>query len=120
MVRNNIMTTNAVHILHYGGNGFRESFRLIIRGLFPIVLILTGVSLLYLRIPGWSFIFGLPITIIGVAFLIYAYDEAVSGTISYPSDKDIIDCNVCDKPTKMIPGVGKDETVCPKCEEKGN
>lgn len=96
------MTVNTVHVLNNGGNGFKESFKLIIRGLFPVVLTFTGVSLLYLRIPGWSLILGFPVTLIGVALLIYAYDEAVSGTNSYPNDKDII---------------VKDETDCPKCKE---
>lgn len=55
-----------------------EVVRLIFRGLIPIILLSGGLILLTLKIPGWSLIFGLPITIIGTVFLIYTYDYFVN------------------------------------------
>lgn len=55
-----------------------EIVRLIYMGLIPIVLLAGGLVLLALKIPGWSLIFGLPITIFGTVFLIYTYDTIAS------------------------------------------
>lgn len=44
----------------------------------PLVLVIGGAIILISKIPGWSLILGLPMVVIGVVFLIYAYDEAVT------------------------------------------
>jgi len=52
--------------------------RIIIKAVLPVVLLLAGLWLLTLRLAGWSIIFGLPMVVLGVIFLIYAYDEILS------------------------------------------
>lgn len=42
----------------------------------------TGLILLYLAIPGWSLVLGLPAIIFGIVFLLYAYDS-ITGQINY-------------------------------------
>lgn len=68
---------------HHG----EEITRLIIKSVLPIVLLLGGLWLLTLRLAGWSIIFGLPMVILGIVFVIYAYDDAVSGKVAVPIDK---------------------------------
>lgn len=55
-----------------------ETVKLIFRGLIPIILLAGGLVLLALKIPGWSLLLGMPLTILGTVFLIYSYDEVVS------------------------------------------
>jgi len=52
--------------------------RIIIKAVLPVVLLLAGLWLLTLKFAGWSIIFGLPMVVLGVIFLIYAYDEILS------------------------------------------
>jgi hypothetical protein len=56
---------------------------LLLRIVGPVFLMVAGLVLLYLRLPGWSLIFGLPVTIIGVVLFIYAYDEILSRGMSH-------------------------------------
>lgn len=56
---------------------------LLLRIAGPVVLTITGLVLLYLRLAGWSLIFGLPTTIIGVVLLIYSYDEIISRKLNH-------------------------------------
>lgn len=101
-------------------NNYRDTekiIKLIFRALIPIILLLSGLTLLALRIAGWSLIFGLPITIFGTVFLIYTYDEVISRRVGTISDK-FTDCSICGKKTPLIVGADSEETICPVCRTK--
>ncbi len=51
---------------------------MIIKLLIPLIFLTTGLALLYLAIPGWSLIVGIPSVIFGIVFLLYTYDEISS------------------------------------------
>jgi hypothetical protein len=55
--------------------------KLILKTVVPISILSGGIALLTLRIAGWSIIFGLPMVVIGIVFLIYTYDEIVSSKL---------------------------------------
>ena len=95
-----------------------EAIKLVFRGIIPIILLLAGLALLALRLPGWSIIFGLPLVVFGVVFLIYTYDEVVSKKFE-PFPKELVKCRLCRKPTPLIPGTIPNDTVCFSCQEKG-
>lgn len=95
-----------------------EAIKLVFRGVIPIVLVLSGVALLALRLAGWSVIFGLPLVVFGVVFLIYTYDEIVSKNFeTFP--KKLVKCKVCGKPTPILSGADPAKAVCYSCQEKG-
>lgn len=83
--------------------------------MIPIVFLIAGLALLALSIPGWSLIIGLPITIFGVVFLLYTYDEVVSKKV-IPIQGEIADCVACGKPTPIFPGQDPNDVVCPVCQ----
>lgn len=60
--------------------------KLILKTVVPIFILSGGIALLTLRISGWSIIFGLPMVVIGVVFLIYTYDEVVSSKLGDDSN----------------------------------
>lgn len=96
--------------------------KLIFRGLIPIILLAGGLFLLDLPISVWSVILGLPVTVIGVALLIFTYDEVVSKKIipSQPRfvvfESKYVKCFVCGKKTPRVPGEWEEDIVCPKCK----
>lgn len=73
------METNRNEIHHFLNNMVIQNllYTLMIAFL-PLVLIVGGAIILISKMPGWSLILGLPMVVIGVVFLIYAYDEAVT------------------------------------------
>lgn len=103
-----------------GYGRLEEVIRLISRVLIPIIVLGGGMYLLHLRITGWSLIFGLPITVIGVAFLIFTYDEVVSKRIGEPQPRFFesgpVKCSICGEKTPRVPGEWEEDTVCPKCK----
>jgi hypothetical protein len=95
----------------------QELVKLIFRGIIPIVFLGAGVAILALRIQGWSLLLGIPVTIFGVVFLIYTYDEVVRDVVGQIPDKqEMTKCRVCGKPTPRVIGIGYDDTICPKCK----
>lgn len=95
-----------------------EAIRLLLKGLLPVILVIGGITLLFLRLSGWSLVLGLPMTVIGSVFLIYTYDEVVQKRVE-PVRGRITKCMICHKVTPMIPGVDKHKTICLKCEQEG-
>ena len=85
------------------------------RLLIPIILFLGGITLLALRIPGWSLFLGLPATQIGIIFLIFTFDEIAQNKIG-PNGLHQISCSVCGKPT-LAPYWQK-EKICRQCRKK--
>jgi hypothetical protein len=64
--------------LSRGENTGLKVFKMILKVAIPLIFLATGLTLLYLAIPGWSLIFGIPSIVFGMVFLLYAYDEISS------------------------------------------
>jgi hypothetical protein len=92
-----------------------EAIKLLFRGTIPIVFLAAGVVILALRMPGWSLLLGVPLTIFGAVFLIYTYDEVVRKTF-VPMPPEVTKCSVCGKHTPAIPGVPEKDTICAICK----
>lgn len=92
--------------------------RLVFRGLLPIVLVGGGVWLLTSKLSGWNIILGIPMTIIGMVFLIYTYDEVVSNKIQ-PLSQELVRCRRCGRLTPRMLGVSRKETICLSCKRAG-
>ena len=90
---------------------------LIMRGLIPIVLLVSGIFLLSLHIPGWSIIFGLPIVVFGTVFLIYTYDDLVSKKV-VEAEKDLETCPICKEIHAIPKGTNSKDFICEKCREQ--
>jgi len=60
---------------------------LIFRGFIPIVMLIGGLVLLGMRLPGWGLFIGLPLVIIGSVFLIYTYDEISKSSLHTPKEE---------------------------------
>lgn len=56
---------------------------LLVKVVGPAILVITGLILLALRIAGWSLVFGLPVTIIGVVLLVFVYDDILTRKLSH-------------------------------------
>jgi hypothetical protein len=86
-------------------------------GIIPIVFLAAGIVILALRMPGWSLLLGLPLTIFGTVFLIYTYDEVVRKTFA-PILPGVTKCSVCGKPTPISPGTDLEDAVCTSCKRE--
>ena len=62
--------------------------KLVLKTIVPVFILGTGLFLLTMKLPGWGIILGLPMTIIGVVFLIYTYDEVVSSKFKDTEQSD--------------------------------
>lgn len=109
------MSKNEADISQY--HHFEEAIKLIFRGLIPIIFLAGGVGLLALRLPGWSLILGIPVTIFGVVFLLYTYDEVVRGKV-FSMPTRFARCAVCGKPTPILPGQNPGNLICPVCKKE--
>lgn len=98
-------------------NRLEEAIKLLFRGIIPIVFLAAGVIILALRMPGWSLLLGLPLTIFGTVFLIYTYDEVVRKTFA-PMPTQVVKCSVCGKPTPVIPDISGKDTICAVCKKE--
>ncbi len=98
-------------------NRLEEAIKLLFRGIIPIVFLAAGVIILALRMPGWSLLLGIPLTIFGAVFLIYTYDEVVRKTFA-PMPTQIVKCSVCGKHTPVIPGFPEKDTICAACKKE--
>jgi|WetSurSiteA1Bulk_404760.scaffolds.fasta_scaffold01457_3 hypothetical protein len=92
------------------------SSTVILRVFVPMFLIATGLFFMTLHIPGWSLIVGLPLTLIGVVFLIYTYDEVISRRAGVDLDGKLWPCSLCHKLTKVDDGDDLDNVFCSKCK----
>lgn len=82
--------------------------------LLSLALLLGGIWLLSLRIPGWSLFFGLIIIPIGTALTIFTLDE-IARNVIIPSDFKSVRCNVCGKTTYARES--KKDVICWRCRE---
>ena len=65
-----------------------ETTRIMVMAILSLGLLAGGLVLLTSKIAGWSIIFGLPMVVIGVIFLVYSYDECVSGKFKHDTDSN--------------------------------
>jgi hypothetical protein len=61
-------------------------FGTLLRLIVPLVFLATGLILLYLALPGWSLIIGIPSIVFGIVFLLYTYDELSSQSNIHNND----------------------------------
>ena len=91
--------------------------KLVARIIMPIIMLIGGIILLSLHLPGWSIILGLPVSIFGVIFMIYTYDEVITKSV-VNKEKDLKMCPIC----KKVYPVGKngrtEDFICNDCREK--
>lgn len=85
------------------------------RVILSLSLFFGGITLLALRIPGWSLFLGLPATQIGIVFLIFTFDEVAKKKVG-PDSLKIIYCSVCGEPT--VTPIGQKEDICEECQKK--
>jgi len=79
------------------------------------VLFAGGITLLALRIPGWSLFLGLPAVQVGIVFLIFTFDELFRTKIG-PNSLQMVHCSVCGKLTP-VPYWQK-EKICEECQKE--
>lgn len=115
-ISRNLLNINTVKQEH--GSSFEKSIILIFKGLIPIILLISGIILLFLRYSFWSIFFGLPLITFGAVFSVYTYNDFISKTIT-PLNKETIPCKVCGKITPLIPGLAAEKTMCSSCFRKG-
>jgi hypothetical protein len=60
--------------------------KLVIQSFLGLGLLAGGITILALRIPGWSIIFGLPMVVISSVFIIYTYDDVLSKDFKIQDD----------------------------------
>ena len=91
--------------------------KLIFRGLIPLAMLGAGVVLMTSRISGWSLIIGIPVTVIGMAMLVFTYDEVVQKQVQ-PIQKELVRCNICGRLTARQLGVIPEDVICRHCRER--
>lgn len=57
----------------------KTNLQTLLETFIPFTILVCGLTLLFLKIGGWSIILGIPMVVIGVVFLIYSYDSLVAG-----------------------------------------
>lgn len=107
-------------ILNQFQNGTKRIFLKFVTKTIPsllvsLALMLGGIYLLSLRIPGWSLIFGLPAVSTGIIFLIFTFDEIAQNKVGLNS-LHLISCSICGQPT-FAPKWQK-EKICEECQKK--
>lgn len=90
-----------------------KTVSMLIRVAVPLFLLAGGITLLALRISGWSLIFGLPVTVLGVVFLVYTYDGMVNA--SNLRGKNLANCKICNNLEEVEGGEFPDDYICKSC-----
>lgn len=94
----------------------KEKIKLVGRIIIPIIFLIAGLVILGFHLPGWSLIIGLPVTLFGVVFLIYAYDEVVAKKVAENSS-EIWPCSICHRMTIVSEGDDLDDFICDNCKK---
>jgi len=81
--------------------------KLIARIIIPIIMFIGGIIILSLHLPGWSIILGLPVSMFGIVFIIYTYDEVI-----------LERCPICKKVYSVDKIGGTEDFICENCREK--
>lgn len=80
-----------------------------------LAIFLGGILILFLKIPVWSLILGLPITQIGFIFLIFTLDDIAKNKIGVGS-LYAAPCSICGQPT-ITYTLDRDK-ICPQCRKE--
>jgi len=91
--------------------------KVICRSAIPVILLLMGVVVLVLRIPGWSLFLGLPLVVLGAVFTVYTYDHLVSKSLGDYTNL-VTKCVKCRRPTPHFKGQDPKSTLCPVCVDE--
>lgn len=87
-------------------------FKNLIVAFSPVILLVGGVWLLSLRIPGWSLILGLPAVQLGIVLIVFSFDWAIRKKYDL-SKLHIVKCEICGDPTAAP--LGEVHELCPRC-----
>lgn len=79
-----------------------------------LALLLGGIWILALRIPGWSLFWGLILTPMGAAFTIFTLDKVSRNRITPPLF-GLVKCRVCGRKTYVKER--ETEAICGRCRE---
>lgn len=58
-----------------------------LKAVLPLAFLFAGIKLLTSTVVGWSIILGLPLTIMGMVWVIYLYDEIITKQVDRPEEK---------------------------------
>lgn len=83
MNNNTTIKNTPIKIVH---PHWEEMVLLLVKTIIPLTLLIGGLHLLTINIPGWSLIFGLPMIVFGVVFSLYTYDEISSRKVDEEKD----------------------------------
>ena len=93
--------------------------QLIFRGAVPILtgtaLLIGGIWLLTLPLPGWKLILGLPAAQLGIVVLMFAFDDVTKKHL-HPENYEILICPYCSNENlvnRQTPSM-----FCGKCQKK--
>ena len=86
------------NITDYQQSNSADSIYMVLRSLIPffigIILMICGVWLLTLPLPGWKLILGLPSVQIGIVILIFVFDDLTKRSL-HPTHYTTINCPLC-------------------------
>jgi hypothetical protein len=85
------------------------------RLLVSLVLFLGGIGILFLRVPGWSLLLGIPSIQAGIVLLIFAFEEVADRHVGF-KDYHLVSCSICGKLTSAP--FWQKEKVCETCQKK--
>ena len=91
--------------------------KLIARIIIPIIMFIGGIIILSLHLPGWSIILGLPVSMFGIVFIIYTYDEVITKNV-VNKEKYLERCPICKKVYSVDKIGGTEDFICENCREK--
>ena len=83
--------------------------------ILSLALFAGGIAILYLHLPGWSLILGLPAILLGVVFIIFVLDQ-VARELFTPPHFIMTKCKVCGKTTFVKEG--NQDKICGRCREE--
>lgn len=100
-------------------HNFYEILQLIFRSVVPLVsgmtLLLGGIWLLTLPLPGWKLILGLPAAQLGIVLLMFAFDDITKKHL-HPENFEILICPYCAHQNLVLRETR--ETYCGNCQKK--
>lgn len=79
-------------------------------------LLFGGIAILYVQIPFWSLVYGLPAVFLGIMLTILSFNEIARNRTTLVSEYHEIPCRICGKST-LVPFL-IEKTVCSNCQYK--
>ncbi len=84
--------------------------------IISLALLIAGVALLFIQVPFWSLVYGLPAVFLGIMMTILTFNEVAKNRVAEIGEYHQIACRVCGKST-LAPYL-IEKTVCVDCQYK--